>query len=255
MTINLAEICYKRNYLTDVIARIDFVDEAKCLSGKVLPTPIQEAIRGRYEIFEPGKAQIQDVSFSNGSVSTKHEEFERWTYHGAEREKSINLCKKNVDISLKRYANYDQFKLDVLNPIKSIQEVERESYVARTGLRFINIFSGLLTSISEIPEYFSPMLSGQFSGIFEVENCSRSFLITEYLYGEIKLRLQTGIFNPDFPAKIKKLDFIIDIDAFIDTPHSFSDVSKLIDDLHQRIQKHFEASITEKMRAKLNESE
>lgn len=253
MTINLADICYKRNYLVDVIARIDFLDAAKCLSEIVLPEPVQTAIRDRYEIYEPTTARIQGVAFTDKGVSTQHEEFQQWKYHGSEREKTINLSKKNVVITLKRYENYKQFKLDVLNPIKSIQDAEGDSYVARTGLRFINIFAGLLSSTTEIQGYFSPMLSGQFNGLFEPENCSRSFLITEYLYGEIKLRLQTGIYNPDYPAKMKKLDFIVDIDAYIDTPHSFNDVGRLIDTLHQNIQKHFEASITQKMRGKLNE--
>ena len=253
MTINLNDICYKKNYLVDVIARIDFLDEAKCLSAKILPASVQSAIQSRYEIYEPTTARIQKVAFTNDVVSTQDEEFQQWTYHGSEREKTINLSKMNVDISLKRYENYNQFRLDVLDPITSIQDSEADSYVARTGLRFINIFSGLLSSTSEIKDYFSPMLSGQFDSLFEQEKCSRSILITEYLHGEIKLRMQTGIYNPDYPAKIKKLDFIVDIDAFIDTPHSFNDVGKLVDNLHQSIQMHFEASITPKMREKLNE--
>lgn len=254
MANDLSTICYKRNYLVDVVARIDFLDSPKCLSEKVLPDQIQSAILKRYEIYEPNTGRIQEVEISGKVVSTtQHEEFQRWTYHGSDREKTINLSKNNLDITLKHYENYDQFKLDVLDPIGSIQNTGEESYVARTGLRFINIFTGLVNSVSEIKNYFSPMLSGQFEEINDGNNCSRSFLITEYLYSEIKLRLQTGIYNPDYPAKMKKLDFIIDIDAYIDTPHSFNEVGKLIDNLHQQIQKHFEASITQKMRDKLNE--
>ena len=73
------------------------------------------------------------------------------------------------------------------------------------------------------------------------------------MYDEIKLRMQTGIYNPDYPAKIKKLDFILDLDAFIDTPHVVTDVEGFFDDIHEKIQEKFESCITDEMRKVLYE--
>lgn len=250
---DFSSICYKNNYLIEVVARMDFLEEAKCLSGKVLPGEIHEAIKKRYDIYEPSTGRIQGVQITDKGVSTQHEEFQQWTFHGAEREKTINISKNDVNVSLKKYNNYNDLKNDVIEPISSIQSLERDAHISRTGLRYINIFDGLISSTEEIRTFFSPMLSGQFSELYEKENCSRSFLITEYIYGEIKIRMQTGIYNPDYPARMKKLDFIIDIDAYVDTPHVFSDVNAIFDELHKKIQMHFESSITETMREHLHE--
>lgn len=244
--------CYKENYLADVIARVDFSDPAESLDESVLPEGIQKAIKKRYEIFEPNTAVIQGVELSNKGVSSTTEEFRQWNYHGGARDKTITLNKKTVTVRIQKYRDYAGFKLDFLDPLTAIQRVEGGLSVNRTGLRFINIFKGVLRNVSEVEKYFSPMLSGQFKELHNFENCSRSFLITEYTYGEVKVRMQTGIYNPDYPARIKSLDFIVDIDAYVDTPHSFEDVGELIDRIHDRIQHHFEASITTAMRRKMN---
>jgi uncharacterized protein (TIGR04255 family) len=96
------------------------------------------------------------------------------------------------------------------------------------------------------------MLACSFDNLISSESCSRNFLVSEYLYDEIKLRMQTGIYNPDYPAKIKKLDFIIDLDAFIDTPHVVHNVESFFDDIHEKIQEKFEECITDKLRGVLN---
>jgi uncharacterized protein (TIGR04255 family) len=244
--------CYKENFLADVIARVDFANPANSLNGSILPEDIQKAIKQRYEIFEPSTAIVQGVELSNKGVSSTTEEIRSWNYHGSEREKTITLTKNEVMVAIKKYRDYAGFKLDFLDPLTAIQRTEGGLSVNRTGLRFINIFKGVLKSLSDVEKYFTPMFSGQFKEIYNFENCSRSFLITEYTYSDIKLRMQTGIYNPDYPARIKSLDFIVDIDAFVDTPHSFENVGELIDRIHAQIQLHFESSITPTMRRKMN---
>ena len=60
-------------------------------------------------------------------------------------------------------------------------------------------------------------------------------------------------FLPEVPAKIKKPDFIIDIDAYVDVPHVVSDMYGFFDDLHKKIQTLFESFISDKMRGRLND--
>jgi uncharacterized protein (TIGR04255 family) len=66
------------------------------------------------------------------------------------------------------------------------------------------------------------------------------------------MRLQAGIFNPDYPAVIKKFDFVIDLDCYVDTPHLISEVPALVNVLHAGIQSKFEALITDRLREVLN---
>ncbi len=249
----MKEICYKNNFLVEVVAKIDFAKPISSLNEAVLPEKIQEAIKARYKIYEPSKTVLQGIKISPQGVSSEQEEFNRWVYHGENREKSITISRDSIDVSLREYKNYDEFKLDVIAPVNKITELEGNIYISRTGFRFVNIFAGLTGTYKDISKYFHPMISSSFKNIINSEQCSRNFLITEYIHDEIKVRLQSGIYNPDYPAKIKKKDFIIDIDAYIDTPHSVSDANKLFDGLHKVIQDKFELCITKALRGVLNE--
>ena len=255
MVTAMNEICYKKNFLVEVVARIDFAGPAESLKGVVLPDEVQNTIKSRYKIYEPSKKKRQGIEITDQGVSAKSEEFHQWVYHGESREKSITIDQHSVVVSLKQYKQYPDFKLDVIEPIRKIVELEGNIYINRTGLRFVNIFEGLTPTFADMKKYFHPMISTSFDNIFDAEHCSRNFLITEYLHDEAKMRIQSGIYNPDYPAKIKKKDFIVDIDAFVDTPHSVANVDDLFDKLHTLIQGKFELCITDNMRKILNEEQ
>ena len=96
------------------------------------------------------------------------------------------------------------------------------------------------------------MIASPHVALYQPENCSRNILINEYLIEEIKMRVQSGLFNSNYPAPITKKDFLIDMDAFVDFPHVIVDVPSYLDSLHSELQNFFEASITEELRSILN---
>lgn len=244
--------CYKKNYLVSVVSNINFLDEIKGLDEKILPPSVQSVIKDQYPLYEPSTGISQGVYIGNNSITTKKEEFHNWVYHGKDREKTLTLNKQSLNVTLRQYNDYTHFKRDVVNPINAIKTIDEGRYIGRTGLRFVNIFN-IIESIDDVAKYFSPMMRGPFSGIPNIDECSRSILITEYTHEDIKVRIQSGIYNPDYPARMKRLDFAVDIEAYIDTPHVFGEIGDVIDKLHGKIQSHFESAITEEMRAKLNE--
>ena len=52
MPTNLAEICYRKNFLTEVIVRADFVSPFPDFDKK-LPTELTEIALKRFPIYEP----------------------------------------------------------------------------------------------------------------------------------------------------------------------------------------------------------
>jgi len=248
-------VCYAHTFLSEVAVQIDFLEPPDPLNGKVLPGNIQAELKKYFPIYEPGSASSHELTFSEEGIAASREEFQQWVYHGNEREKTISINKKQVIVRTSDYSTYENLKDNVLSPINAISSQDPEKYVSRTGLRYVNIYPDLLTSMDDASTYFSSMLSGPLASLDNAENCSRSFLITEYIYEDVKVRMQTGVYNPDYPARIKKRDFIIDIDAYSDTPHQFVEVGKTLDQLHQCIQVHFESSITRALREKMNATE
>ena len=77
---------------------------------------------------------------------------------------------------------------------------------------------------------------------------SRAFHNLVLNYGDMSVRFQYGMHNPDFPVPIRKKVFILDYDAYYEGPQSFEDVKLNIDKFHERVESLFEASISNKLR-------
>ena len=251
----MPEICYKKNYLKEVIAVINFAMPIKALNKSILPDNILEILKARYPIPEPTKAFSQEIIFNveDKTSQTNNHEFQQFVYHSSNKEKTITINQNLITVSIKNYKNYDEFKLDVIEPIEEISKLEGEAYIIRTGLRYVNVFQNKTNKYNELIKKFNPMIISPFRNIVDEENLSRLINISEYTYDEIKCRVQSGIFNPDFPAKIKNREFVLDIDTFIDTPHIFFNIENLFDSLHNVIQSKFESSITDKLRSELDD--
>jgi uncharacterized protein (TIGR04255 family) len=249
----MSEICYQKNYLQEVVARIDFAAPLEALNAPVLPDKVQKALKSRYPIFESTKAVSQNVIIHHQSIHTDRREVQQWKYHGENREKSITVSPDFIIVSIKQYRDYEEFKLDVIEPIEEISKIEGNIFINRTGLRYINIFPNKTNKYDELIDKFHPTIASPFSNIIDANNLSRKVQLSEYINDEVKCRIQSGIFNPDYPAKIKNKEFVLDLDAFIDTPHSFANINELFDSLHNVIQNKFEDLITTKLRDELNE--
>ena len=91
-------------------------------------------------------------------------------------------------------------------------------------------------------------MTGHYASLTDLENCSRAFMSNEYVYDDIKLRVQSGFFNPDYPAPIKRNHFVLDLDAYIDFPHLINNAESYFKRLHGTIERKFEELITDKLR-------
>ena len=71
----------------------------------------------------------------------------------------------------------------------------------------------------------------------------------EYINSDIRLNMNFGEFNRNYPGAIEKHDFVLDYDAFIQGNYKLSDVfPQKLDTAHNMIQDVFENSITDKLR-------
>lgn len=248
----MSNICYQKNHLVEVLARIDFSSPIESLNQQLLPENVNKVLKHRYPIFESSKAQTQNIIINDKSFHADRHEFQQWIYHGENREKTITVTQSNITVSIKKYVSYDEFKLDVIEPIEEVSKLESNVVISRTGLRYINIFPNETNKSEEVLVNFQPMISLPFENIIDEGNLSRLINVSEYIDDEVKCRVQSGMFNPDYPAKIRNKEFVLDIDAFIDTPHQFNNVNQLFDSLHSVIENKFEGLITDNLRDKLN---
>ena len=158
----MKDICYNKNYLVEVVARLDFAKPIEALADPVLPSDIHNEVKKHYSIYEPSKITRHGVQITGDAVTSEKEEMHQWVYHGEEREKSITISSHSIIVSFKVYKDFEDFKENIIGPIKKIIELERNIQIQRTGLRFVNIYKNLFKYFTDIKKYFPPMLSCSF---------------------------------------------------------------------------------------------
>lgn len=119
-----------------------------------------------------------------------------------------------------------------------------ENQGKRLGLRYVN----------NIPlKEHSDWIEEKFISALVAHKDDRTTrLVTTFEYADVdkdlNVRLLYGYNNPDYPAIMKREEFLIDIDSYSTGIIYQEYVSKLIDDMHFQVQDCFEKMITDNLR-------
>jgi len=247
------EVCYKRNYLTEVIVRVDFLNEMIDID-KVLPTKIASTISKTFPISEPKKGIVKEYQISpNGIRETLIKETQEWIFHGLNRDKKLTITPSFFFIVYNVFSSYDVLEDEFTKVISALYEFSSIIQSRRLGLRYINNVRLNEEEPLNWNRYINPKLLQTISFSNQPEYISRAFNNLEYNYGDFNLRYQFGIFNPDFPATIKQKHFVLDFDAYYDGVQEYQEIINSLRKFHGAIQTMFEMSITDEFRNKLNE--
>jgi len=241
------ETCYKKSFLKEVILRIDFPSPLPGLE-KSLPGNISKKILNNFPITEQHKTHAQEFQFSGENVKAKSSELIRWVFHGKEREKSLIIEPSAVMQTVRRYKTYEIFIKEISEVISEFYKSYKELNASRVGLRYVNI----IEPADEDPLAWDKYIHESILGIIdfhEKKECiTRAFHILEYNFDGLAVKYQFGIANPDFPAIVKRKQFVIDIDSYFNGAFEQQEVMDNIEIAHEKAQELFEISITDETR-------
>lgn len=241
------KVCYDKTFLKEVIARVDFPSAIQAVTED-LPAKVRKAALSRFPILEPRKVQEQELQFSNAGFSASTREQNQWAFFGKDREKSIVIGPQHIVQSTKAYSSYEDFADDLFTVTGAFSLIDPDSTVSRIGLRYVNVI--------ELPEGdpldWSDYINERMLGIIDLDqrrqNISRAFHILEYAFGNINLKFQFGVANPDYPAAVKRRQFVLDLDAYSIGSYEQRELRGVVEDSHALIQEFFELSITDETR-------
>ncbi|WP_330085268.1 TIGR04255 family protein [Methylocystis iwaonis] len=246
------DVCYKKSFLTEVVARIDFVAPVtafdKNISGKAL-----KKIGSHFPIFEPRESIAQHIEVGpDGGVKQKELRGKQWNFFGREREKQLIIEPGAIYVRYTKYSRFEDLKDEFQEAVNAIDQEASGIVAQRFGLRYINQFDFEELKLSNVNTYFTESLLGTvpFSGY--ARNLTRNFHIVELKFDEIDVRFQFGFPNTDYPAVMKRPTFVVDIDAYALTIHPITNSIQYIEAAHGHIQKLFEESVTNEMRSRMN---
>ncbi len=244
-----AKVCYTKTYLKDVILRVDFAAPIANLAKKKLPGKLTKAALSRFPVAESQKITAQELQFSaTGSLSSNSREETQWVFHGNEREKNIVIAPQFLVMRHSAYKSYEELADDFFSVFDTLPAIEPELVIARIGLRYINVISFDDGNPLDWNEYIDDSLLGIINSAHNTENLSRSFHVLEYAFPNVNLKCQFGIANPDYPATIRRRQFVIDMDAYSVTSHDTDALRDVVVQAHDVIQEFFESAITSETR-------
>jgi len=247
------DICYSKTFLKEVIFKVDFASPLM-LIGDGLPQGLTKEILNILPISEPRQAESQEVQLSESSITSKSTKFMEWVFHGASREKTLTITPTFISYSTRDYTSYEELVADINTILEAFFRDVQGITIARSGLRYINV----LEHKDSNPLSWKNYINEEMLGIIDFhgdESLTRAFHILGYNFDGLSLTYQFGIANPDFPAVIRRKQFVLDLDAYSHGSFELADIKTFMTESHGKIQTLFEKSITDVTRDLMGDSD
>lgn len=253
---NFSEIKYKKNFIKQVICRVDFLE---FIPNEIITTT--DVVRRIREAFPVTKMQ-QTIKFSNigivestspnapPSVTSKSQDGIQLEYLTHDSKNRLSISNRFIFVDFSSYSTFEEMRDKFLGVIKELFSKVRLT-TSRSGLRYINIFSPEELAIKKT--HLARSIAGTLDASqIRCDGCNapiRSISLSEYRKDNMIINFRFGLFNKYYPNPPKGNDFVLDFDCFtLDTMQDYTDLVKAITDAHTNIQALFENSISETLR-------
>lgn len=243
--------CYKQNYLTEVIAKVDFFSPEESIKKK-LPQNIVDVAKTKFPLAEPQNIVANELKFSKSGQQVIQHEQTHWHFHGADREKKLVITPESAFIVYTKFEKYSQLQQEFNDICDVLGSTFPELGVKRLGLRYVNNIRSGETNPLEWGDYINRDLIRMFKFNNMQKSLTRLMNIVEYRIDDVNVRFQFGMHNPDYPSLIKQKIFVLDLDGYSNEFRPLVGITEYLDELHKPIQTMFEKSITAKFREHLD---
>lgn len=246
---------YKKDFLDQVIARIDFAAPLGVTPGGP-PNSVVKAAKEGFPVAEHKKLMIKTVHMkptATPAVTEEHREKHEWWYHSKDRQKLLKIADNTLVLEYKRrkYRSFNGLQRDFLPVVHSLYDAFNDLQVQRLGLRYID----KIELDEKGPTDWRRYLRGDLLTIFNLADdratVSRALHSLEFNYGDTHLRFQYGMANPDYPAPIRQKIFMLDYDGYCTLLLNKDEVGDYLTRLHEKIRAAFEEVIQNPLRRRM----
>ena len=241
---------YRSCFLKTVIVRLDFSYPVTKLT-KTLPQRLKDIIPPLFPISEPKEFIGKEFVVSKDATKEKILEGTKWFFHGLDRQKTLVVSRDNVNIEYKTYESYDVLKREFIPIVDALLASYDDLQGKRLGLRYINEIVLSEGDLLNWSNYIDGRLLTSLTFPEDPNQICRAFTNLEINHRDFIVRFQYGMFNPDYPASIRRKNFTLDYDAYYQGLQDTEDVKQNLDRFHDALQKEFERSITDELRNKM----
>lgn len=249
---------YKKNFLEQVIVRIDFANPIEDVRERLDPN-INLNILKNFPLSEPKKIVTGEIKIKiddkNDTINNiEKQKFQDWNYFGKNREKELHFNMETLNITYRKYQRFSEIKNDFLNICKPMFSHFNSFAIKRLGLRYVNKIILNEPNSTNWEGYFDENLISVFNIPEKKYSISRAFSVLEVNEGDTHLTFHYGMYNSDYPAPIHKKEFILDYDAsYSNLIQNFNDLEIHLKKCKSVIDNQFEKSVDLKLKEIMNE--
>lgn len=244
------KIHYKKTYLKEVILRVDFQSPISEF-GEKLPSKLSKAILENFPVLEPQTLPIQEIQVTSSGLEASTRQEKQWAYFGLKREKSLVVGRNYFYITTQAYESFEKLCEEFFPVMEQIANIEPEIIIGRLGLRYVNLIELEKGNPLDWKGYIHPNLLGLIEFTESKKNLTRAFNIVEYAFDDLSLKCQLGMANSDYPATIRKRQYVLDLDAYSVAGMETKELRKKIGLAHDCVQDFFERAILDGVRKEL----
>lgn len=237
---------YKRNYLDNVVLRIDF-EEVEDTSLKIFLKKLDDIFP--YKTKEEGIEENVKIDIKGNKVTNSRKEIPTWIYLDTYKNKKVTVTHGFIAIEYLNRSYRDSKELidDCRSIISSSIADLSISSVKRLGLRYVNRFN-LDTDVKgtiKWSDFFSKELVGSVSFAGKTRYSIVRAMSNLHLRSDgCDILIRYGIWNQDFPSENNRKEFIIDIDIFSRIAlEDMGEITNIVEEFNQNAEKIFEKSL------------
>ncbi len=242
---------YHKNYLTDVICRIDFPPILELLNDT--PKDFQKLLSEDFPILEPVRRLGVRIEGKDTNITTEKLDSTVWRFLNKDKNTQIELTSEFLAIVSKQYTDFSSFKSIVEKVFNSFYELFPATIVNRLGLRYINQLHFDEENVFEWDDYLVSELTSHLEFVSDKSMIRRSLQAMELAIDEeTRLTFRYGMFNSSYPSQIINKEFVLDFDCFAISSLLKDDLLSNLSKFNQITTDYFEKSIKNNLRSKLN---
>lgn len=244
---------YEKNYLTQVITRIDFLSPLNSLRD-VLPPAVASLSKELFPIPEPKEIIGREFMVSSEAKQVQEREIatKEWHFFGKEREKRLVITPESMFVEFKVYGSFEELLSHFLSISDGLFGSFGDLQVKRLGLRYVNNLQVPGPNLFSWNAYLNKNLLSMLNIPADRTRIARAFNNLELNMGDFVVRFRYGMHNPDYPAPIRKKTFILDYDAYTTSLLTKEEIRQSLPVFHEQIEQLFENSITDRLRGIMN---
>lgn len=243
---------YEKNTLATVIFRVDFINPIK-----IEDDTLHKACLAIYPVVQSQVVKEQTVTTNfneKGEMNVTRDvnSYQNKKYSNRQLTRYITVSPKFVLSEVKDYTSYTEISATFSAIFEAIRSANPDAVISRIGMRYVNQIDLSSYKPSARKNYVkSGLFESVYDGVIADSAQARTQHLAEIVVDDFRIRCVTGLFNPDYPAVIKRNVVTMDFDAFIQGNVNSSEVTGYLDKFHGAIQQLFEASILAKQREQM----